>query len=181
MSAAGEMWMRWRVRVGYPIAVVYGWLADPTPIPIVIGAAVAVVGLLIRGAAAGHLRKHEALATGGPYAYTRNPLYFGSVVLGAGFLVAGRSLAAAAVVAAYLLLFYPAVMRREEQELRARYGAAFEDYAARVPFFWPRLRAARASAARFSWELYHRNKENRALLGVVAGLLLLVAKWIWWG
>jgi len=136
--------------------------------------------LLIRGAAAGHLRKHEDLATSGPYAYTRNPLYFGSVVLAVGFLIAGWSAIAAGVVALYLVLFYPAVMRREEQELRAHYGARFDDYAARVPLFFPRLAAAHASAQPFSWERYRRNREWQATVGTLAGLGLLGAKWFWW-
>lgn len=181
MSARGEIWMRWRVRLGYPLALVYGWLADPTPAGIAIGGAVALAGLLIRGAAAGHLRKHEALATSGPYAYTRNPLYVGSALLAAGFLFAGHSWVAAALIVAYFALFYSGVMRREEQELRARYGAAFEDYAARVPLFWPRLTPAGSSDLAFSWERYRRNREYQAALGVAFALALLWAKWMWWG
>ena len=180
MSAAGEVWMRWRVRLGYPLALVYVWLAQPAPAFLAVGGGIALLGLLIRAAAAGHLRKHEVLATTGPFAYTRNPLYFGSALLAAGFLVAGRSWIAAALIAAYFALFYSAVMRREEQELRARYGAAFDSYAARVPLFWPRLTPAGAPPLPFSWELYRRNREYQAALGTFFGLALLWAKWMWW-
>ena len=121
MSAAGEMWMRWRVRAGYPVGLLYAWLADPVPVWITVGGAIALLGLVIRGAAAGHLRKHEALATSGPYAFTRNPLYFGSALIAAGFLVAGRSWIAAGVVLAYFVLFYGLVMRREEGELQGHH------------------------------------------------------------
>jgi protein-S-isoprenylcysteine O-methyltransferase Ste14 len=178
---AGEVWMRWRVRVGYPVALVYAILAEPAPWSIAAGAVVAVLGLVIRARAAGHLRKHEALSTTGPYAYTRNPLYFGSALLAAGFLVAGRSWIAALVVVAYFALFYTGVMRREESELRARYDAAFDEYAARVPLFWPRLTAASAGREDFSWELYRRNREYQAALGTAAGLLLLWGKMLWFG
>ena len=137
--AATNFWIRWRVRIGYPVALAYLVLARPTPRSLAIGALVGALGIAIRAWAAGYLRKHEALAVSGPYAFTRNPLYFGSVILAAGFVVAGDSLRAGIIVVAYLALFYPAVMKREEGELRAHYGDAFVDYAARVPLFWPRL------------------------------------------
>ncbi len=176
----GETWARWRVRAGYPLAVVYAWLGEPKPLWLAAGAVLALLGLALRAAAAGHLRKHEALATSGPYAFTRNPLYFGSAVLAAGFLVAGRSWIAAAAVAVYFAVFYRAAMRREEQELRARYAAAFEEYAARVPLFWPRLKPAARAGAEFSWEQYRRNREYQAALGAAFAFGLLVAKMVWW-
>lgn len=181
MSPAGEIWMRWRVRAGYPVALAFAVLAHPALWSIAAGAGIALLGLLVRGLAAGHLCKHEALASTGPYAFTRNPLYFGSAILAAGFLVAGRSWLAALVVALYFVLFYPPVMRREQQELRARYGAAFDDYAARVPLFWPRLTPADAAGVAFSWELYHRNREYQAALGTALGLLVLCARMLWLG
>ena len=138
-SAATNFWIRWRVRIGYTVALAYLVLARPTARSLAVGALVGALGIAIRAWAAGYLRKHEALAVSGPYAFTRNPLYFGSVILAAGFVVAGDSLWTAIIVAAYLALFYPAVMKREEGELRAHYGDAFVDYAARVPLFWPRL------------------------------------------
>jgi protein-S-isoprenylcysteine O-methyltransferase Ste14 len=181
MKPPGELWMRWRVRAGYPVAIAFAALAQPTMLNLLVGAVVAGLGLLVRALAAGHLRKHEALATSGPYAFTRNPLYFGSAILAAGFLVAGRSWIAIAIVAAYFVVFYSAVMRREEQELRARYGVAFDDYAARVPLFWPRLTPAGSGRADFSGQLYRRNREYQAAIGTVTGLLLLYAKMRWLG
>ena len=139
MTQQRNFWMRWRVRVGYPVAVIFWLLAAPTPGSILLGAIVAAIGLFIRGAASGYLRKYEELCTTGPYARTRNPLYFGSAILAAGFVVAGRSWWGGAIVAIYFALFYYAVMRNEESDLRARYGAAFNEYAARVPLFFPRL------------------------------------------
>lgn len=173
---------RWRVRAGYPLAVIYLWLAEPSPLSLALGAVFAVAGLAVRAAAAGHLRKHEVLATGGPYACTRNPLYFGSALIAAGMLVAGRSWLAALLVAGYFVLFYPAVMRCEEEEIRARYGAAFEAYAAEVPLFWPRLHPPRrgsGASAGFSWEQYRKNREYQAASGALLGWLLLWAKMRW--
>jgi hypothetical protein len=172
--------MRWRVRLGYPVAAVFFVLARPTAKSIMMGAAVGVVGLLIRGAAAGHLRKHEGLATSGPYAHTRNPLYFGSAFLAAGLLIAGHSWLAAILVAAFFLTFYPGVMKREEGELREHYGGEYEGYAARVPLFWPALSGYRSrddesSGAHggFSLAQYRRNREYQALIGFLAVMALL--------
>ncbi len=184
MAAPGEFSTRWRVRLGYPVALACFWLARPALKWLAVGAGIAGVGLVLRGTAAGYLRKHEQLSTAGPYAYTRNPLYLGSAWLAAGFLVACHSWIVAAILAAYFALFYPAVMRREEQELRARYGEAFEDYAARVPLFWPRPKppGIRGQAnERFSWAIYRRNREYQVALGFLAVIALLWLKMGWRG
>jgi len=140
---------------------------------------IAALGLLLRGYAAGYLRKHKQLATSGPYAYTRNPLYLGSVLLGAGFAVASHSWTSAALLAAYLLVFYPAVIRREEKELKALYGAAFVEYAALVPAFCPRLSAAKLSGERFSWLLYRQNREYEAAIGLALAMAVLWFLMMW--
>lgn len=178
MAQTTNFWIRWRVRLGYPVALVYLALAHPSPRSMIIGGAIGVIGLLIRAWAAGHLRKHQALAVSGPYAFTRNPLYFGSVILAAGFVVVGKSIWAGAVVAAYLILFYPAVMRREEGELKAHYGEDFDRYASKVPLFWPALRryAGGHVVTKFSTRLYRRNREYQAAIGFLVGLAALWAK-----
>jgi protein-S-isoprenylcysteine O-methyltransferase Ste14 len=182
MTQPRKFWMRWRVRFGYLVAGIYWLLATPTPRSIFYGGIVATFGLLIRGAASGHLRKDQQLATTGPYARVRNPLYLGSAFLAVGFVVAGASSWVAGLVTAYFVIFYPAVMRNEEEDLRASFGAAFDEYAARVPLFFPRLIGAGYEplvggkpAENFSWAQYRRNREYRALLGMVAGL---VAVWL---
>ena len=179
MSAGNAFLMRWRVRAGYPVTVVFFLLARPGAIAVACGAVIATAGLLLRGAAAGHLYKHQGLATSGPYAYTRNPLYFGSALLAAGLLVAGRSWPAAILVTAYFLAFYPGVMKREEGELLAHYSRPFEEYAASVPLFFPVWRSATASRGlmHFSWAQYRRNREYQVLLGFLGVLALLWVRW----
>jgi len=176
--------MRWRVRVGYPVAILYWLLATPTPHWIAIGAAVAAVGLVVRAAASGQLRKNEELATSGIYAHTRNPLYLGSAILAAGFIIAGHSLWAGLLVGIYFCVFYYAVMRNEEDELREKFGAAFQEYAGSVPLFLPSIfRAAKRPAAGqtskdSSWQQYRRNREYKALIGT-AGALAIVWLRMW--
>jgi protein-S-isoprenylcysteine O-methyltransferase Ste14 len=183
LKESRKFWARWRVRIGYPVAVIYWVLAAPTRQSILIGGIVAALGLLIRGLASGHLRKDERLTTSGPYACTRNPLYLGSALLAAGFVIAGLSWIAGALVAIYFTVFYNAVMRSEESDLRRQFGAAFEEYAARVPLFFPSLGRAKdgessSPESHFSWAQYLRNREYQALIGTIAGVGSLVLR-IW--
>lgn len=185
MADRNAILARWRVRLGYPVAPLYLWLALPTRGSLVWGMVIALFGLLLRGVAAGHLHKQEELAVSGPYAWSRNPLYFGSFFLVVGFGVASHSWAAGALIVGYYAFFYPGVMRREEGELRAKHGAAFDAYAARVPLFFPRpprqvpatdgVHPA-ANDKLFSWDQYARNREYQATLGFMVGVILLVAR-----
>lgn len=171
---------RWRVRLGYPLAIVVMALARPTPRSILAGALVGAIGLLVRALAAGHLHKQEVLTVTGPYAYTRNPLYFGSAILTLGVAVATWSWISAAVLCAYFSLFYSIVMRREEQELHLQHRDAFDDYARAVPLFFPRLTAAKlasGAAGSFSFGQYKKNREYRAAIGFLLLLVLLVVIW----
>ena len=144
------------------------------------GAIVGAVGLAIRAYAAGYLHKQEILTTTGPYAYTRNPLYFGSSILALGAAIAMHSLWAAALLLIYFASVYGLVMRREEVELRMKHGAAFDNYAASVPLFLPRLvsrAAAGDSPIAFSWQQFRKNHETQATLGFLLLLVALVAIW----
>jgi protein-S-isoprenylcysteine O-methyltransferase Ste14 len=184
-----KFWMRWRVRIGYPIAVGYWVLATPTRHSIAYGAIVAAFGLMVRAEAAGYLRKDRELAVTGPYARTRNPLYLGSAILAVAFGMAGHSSPAGALVGTYFSSFYLAVMRNEEEDLRARFGKEFESYAARVPLFFPNVfgvgrqessaNRGGQSDAGFSWAQYRRNREYRALIGTIGALgMVWLRMWI---
>jgi len=180
MNLPSSFFMRWRVRLGYPLAVVVLWLSCPTPRSIFAGGSVGVFGLLLRAFAAGYLHKHEVLTVAGPYAYTRNPLYLGSTILALGTGIATKSWLSLAILLIYFSTFYPIVMRREERELRARHGAAFEEYAREVPMFFPRLKPGRLSkepTGSFSLEQYEKNREWRAVVGFLLILAVLLAIW----
>jgi hypothetical protein len=172
--------MRWRVRTGYPVALLYWLLARPTYHWIAMGAGVAAFGLVVRTIASGHLRKDRELATTGPYARTRNPLYLGSAFLAIGFAIAGHSWWAGSLVIIYFAVFYYAVMRNEERDLRTRFGIIFDEYAARVPLFLPNFfdagyvpPADTTPDKTFSWDQYRRNREYKALIGTIAALAIV--------
>lgn len=175
-----DFFARWRVRLGYLLAIVTLWLARPTPRSILVGGLVGLAGLAMRAYAAGYLHKQEVLTMTGPYARTRNPLYLGSSILMVGAALAMHSLWAAALLLVYFALVYGMVMRREEMELRRQHGAAFDQYAASVPLFFPRLfsnASAAAGSAGFSWKQYKKNHEYQAAMGFVLLLLLLLLLW----
>ena len=174
-----DFFARWRVRLGYLLAIVALWLARPTPRSILVGGFVGLFGLAIRAYAAGYLHKQEVLTVTGPYARTRNPLYFGSSILMVGAALATHSLWAGALLLVYFALVYTMVMRREEMELRSQHGAAFDAYAASVPLFFPRLILGSSSApsAGFSWKQYRKNHEYQAAIGFILLLIGLLAIW----
>jgi protein-S-isoprenylcysteine O-methyltransferase Ste14 len=178
MSTTANFFVRWRVRLGYPLALAVLWFSRPTVRSILLGALVGAIGLCLRAYAAGYLHKQEVLTVTGPYAYTRNPLYLGSAILALGAGIATRSWISLSILVIYFAVFYSMVMRREERELHLRHGESFEEYARTVPLFVPRLTAAKLSgnsAGSFSLAQYKKNHEWEATAGF---LLLLVVLYL---
>jgi protein-S-isoprenylcysteine O-methyltransferase Ste14 len=167
---------RLRVPSGFAIVLVFAWLSQPTAASLELGLPVSVAGLALRAWAAGCLAKDQRLATGGPYAHTRNPLYLGTLLVAAGLAIAARSPWLGALFAAVFIFVYLPVIQLEEQHLRRLfpdYGA----FAGRVPALWPRLRTAQDSGAQpFRWALYVKNREYQAALGFAAGAGFLLWK-----
>jgi protein-S-isoprenylcysteine O-methyltransferase Ste14 len=180
MTTATDFFFRWRVRLGYPLAIAVLWFARPGPRSILYGALVGALGLLLRAYAAGYLHKQEVLTVTGPYAHTRNPLYLGSAILALGVAIATRSGISAAILVSYFAVFYSFVMRREERELHVRHGVAFEEYARAVPLFFPRLTPAKVtgeSTGSFFFTQYMKNHEWQASAGFLLLLLALLLIW----
>jgi protein-S-isoprenylcysteine O-methyltransferase Ste14 len=178
MAEWSQIARRIRVPLGFLFAVLYFWLARPTWRSMALGAIVLLPGLLIRALASGHVRKNETLATSGPYAYTRNPLYLGSLLIGFGFAVAARSGWVGIVLVVMFFAIYVPVIRDEEAFLRKKF-AEFDEYARRVPRMWPRLTPCSSeeeATAEFSIDLYVKHREYNALLGAVGMMAALVVK-----
>jgi protein-S-isoprenylcysteine O-methyltransferase Ste14 len=169
---------RARVPLGFVLSLAYLVLARPTVKLLMTGAVISFLGLMLRAWAAGVVEKNAALATAGPYALTRNPLYLGSALIGAGFAVAGRSLVMAVAFAAFLMFIYVPVIRREERFLGAKFGEAYQRYARGVPVFFPRRLVPPATAEHFRWSRYRKNREYQAALGFASGFVLVALKMI---
>jgi len=169
---------RIRVPLGFVFAVLYVWLARPTKFSILVGAIIALVGLVIRALASGHVQKNEVLATSGPYAYTRNPLYLGSIVMAGGFLIAARNWWIALIAFIIFFVIYLPVIRSEEAFLSSRFPE-YDEYTRNVPRFFPRIRPNQSGTGSFSWHLYWKHREYNAALGVLGMTAVLVIKLIW--
>lgn len=169
---------RIRVPLGFAFAVLYMWLAKPTIKFLLAGLVITVPGILLRALASGHVQKNEALATSGPYAHTRNPLYLGSLIIAVGFAVAARSWWIALAMVVFFLAVYVPVIRGEENYLRSRFPE-FEKYAKEVPRLLPRLTSGEGEKGSFSWELYQKHREYNAVLGALAITAVLVIKLFW--
>ena len=170
---------RWRVPLGFVCAALFLFFAQPTVRTLVVGAFVALPGLGLRAWASGHLKKNETLATTGPYAFTRNPLYLGSFIMGLGFTIAaGRAFLVLIFIIMILGIYLP-VMRVESQTLSELFGKKYQRYASEVPLFWPRFSPYRQNEVEFDRALYLRYREYRAAVGIVIAWALLAAKAIY--
>ncbi|MGA8489529.1 MAG: isoprenylcysteine carboxylmethyltransferase family protein, partial [Terriglobales bacterium] len=155
---------RIRIPLGFGFTALYLWLATPTELSVLIGSALIVPGLVVRALASGHVQKNEQLTTTGPYAYTRNPLYLGSLILAVGFAISARNLWIGAGLIVIFLAVYLPVIRGEEAYLREHF-AEFAEYARQVPRLWPRSSSFSNNHGKFSWDLYWKHREYNATLG----------------
>ena len=178
---------RFRLRAVWLLIIPFYVFAAPSANLLWWGAGMSTAGLSLRAWAAGSIRKDRELATTGPYAYTRNPLYLGSFMLGAGVTVAGGQWVFGVVFLAFFLLVYRATVLREATELETRFGESYRVYAAQVPSVLPRITRYRAEGSEssegseppqggFSRARYLRNREWEAALGAIGAFGLLALK-----
>jgi protein-S-isoprenylcysteine O-methyltransferase Ste14 len=168
------MIQRLRVPMGFAIAAAVLYVAKPTGTLILAGLPVALLGVILRAMAAGVIRKDATLTTAGPYAWTRNPLYLGSFILGLGFAVMSGSWLASALIILPSFVIYPNVINKEEAHLQRLFPAEFREYCTKVPRFFPRFRSGPAS---FSVKQYLANREYQTALGFGAMLAIFMLKW----
>lgn len=172
---------RIRVPLGFVVAILFIGLSRPTWVSLAAGAAVSLIGIWIRALAAGHVRKNAELTTTGPYSYTRNPLYLGSIVIALGFAIGARAWTSPAFVIALALavmftLIYVPVIRSEEEFLRGTF-AGFGDYCKHVPRLLPRLTSAYPEQkTEWSAAQYQKHREYNAIIGSLLLWGVLVAK-----
>ena len=170
-----EVAKKLRLPLGFVFGIAYLIWARPTVLTLAVGGVVAFVGVLVRAWASGHISKNRRLAVTGPYAHTRNPLYFGSFLIGAGFAIAAHWGLLLLVIAFWALVYAP-TMERERANIRERFPEAYDRYSANVPAFVPRVtpwRHEESDDGGFSAELYMKHGEWKA--GIT---YLLVMGWL---
>lgn len=104
----------------------------PTFALLVTGTVIAVLGMSVRLWASGWVKKNTVLATGGPYAFARHPLYVGNILICAGFCLASGQWWSAPSGLAFLLLFYPPAIRYEDRKLQRMFPGQWEEWSART-------------------------------------------------
>ena len=107
------------------------------------------------------------MTSSGPYGWMRHPLYVGSSLLGAGFVVAARHPVAAALVVVYLVVWLSVAVRLEEATLRVKFGDAYDRYLAGT---------AGSTHRPYSLDRARRNGEVQTVLGVLTALAMLALK-----
>lgn len=169
---------RIRVPLGFLFAAFYLWRAKPDWTSLGAGAVVAALGVWVRAMASGHVKKNQELATTGPYAYCRNPLYLGSIVMAVGFAIAARDVWVALGILLLFVAIYVPVIRSEEEFLRGHFPQ-YADYERRVPRLLPRKLHVSGYVSGFSRELYLQHHEYNAAIGAAAMLVALIVKVVW--
>lgn len=167
---------RYRVPVGWLVGALVVVLARPTPLSMAVGLPLVVAGEALRIWASGHIRKTLVLATGGPYAHTRHPLYVGSLLIALGAAVASASPWVVGAVAVYFLAFFPSVMKEETTFIAKKFPEDHAAWAAEVPAFWPRLTPGGSRSSRFEWPQVGVNREWRTVVALPVIAVLLYAR-----
>jgi protein-S-isoprenylcysteine O-methyltransferase Ste14 len=164
-----------RVPGGFVLVAAFIWFSQPDLVSLAMGLPIALLGLVLRGWAAGHLEKNAALAESGPYARVRNPLYLGTLTVAGGLVVASRRWELGVLFAAFFLLIYLPVVDLEEQHLRGLFPA-FDSYCRRIPKLFPLIGGVKEGPNHFRWWLYKKNREYEAAGGFLVGVAILVFK-----
>jgi len=189
-----------RVFLGFVFGICFIIFSRPSSLAaLIFGLLVAIAGETVRLVASGYIIKNDELSTEGPYSLVRHPLYFGSFVMGLGLCLSIFSvyhiISAIIFMALYIVLFfsvYIPVLKKEEQVLIEKYGQKYLDYKASVPMLFPCLLNCKCNCScncekektenikskKFDKKVFMNNKEYRALLGLLAIMLILVAKYI---
>ena len=174
-----EVAKRLRLPLGFLLGITYLIFARPTLLTLAVGGTIALVGVIVRAWASGHISKNERLATTGPYAHTRNPLYFGSFLIASGFAIAAHWGLLLLVIAFFVAVYGP-TMERERVNVSGRFPEAYAEWERNVPNFLPRPIPWRstepADQERFSFALYKRHGEWRAAVGFAAAVAWLIVR-----
>jgi protein-S-isoprenylcysteine O-methyltransferase Ste14 len=177
ISDTRSLIQRLRVPAGFITVILFVVFSQPTWSSLAAGVPVALCGALVRAWASGHLRKNAELAVSGPYAFTRNPLYFGSFLMAVGCAVGGGSLWLGMWLMVFFLAVYLPVMQAEAAHMRTLFGDAYEKWAAQVPLFIPRLTPYRNGQLRsFDPQRFLHHREYRALIGLAIVIAILSFK-----
>lgn len=172
-----EYFIKYRSFIGIVCLIVLLYLSDPSPVSVAVGFFFIITGMFFRAWSSGYIHKDMELATKGPFALTRNPLYFGNFVLGIGIAIAGNNIYSYLIFFVFYLMFFPFLMFIEHKRLKKKFGKAYEEWSKNSNTFFPKIK--RLKGLGFDISFYMKNKEYRVLffsLVVIAVFILKVLK-----
>ncbi len=143
---------------------------------VLLGGLLSSLGIAVRFWAGGHVRKDKELATTGPYAYVRNPLYVGNVSIALGFCFLSGYVWPFLVFAVLYVWLYLPTLRKEERTLEKLFGDEFRRYRSAVRAMLPRWTPYRRSAAAWSRAQWIGNGEHIVNAGLVTALIILLLR-----
>ncbi|MBN2398962.1 MAG: isoprenylcysteine carboxylmethyltransferase family protein [Candidatus Aminicenantes bacterium] len=176
MSQVTEKLIKYRSFIGFLCLVAILWLATPSSWSIFSGFLLMMAGMFFRGWSSGYIDKDRELATQGPYSLTRNPLYFGSFILGLGIAVAGNNIITYLIFAVYYFTFFTFLIAIERKRMRKRFGSKYEAWARESNLFIPKIK--RIGKSDFNIAFYMKNREYRVLFFSLFITAILIIKFL---
>lgn len=176
MANMTEALIKYRSLIGILCLLAVLWLASPDARSIVGGFFLMMVGMFFRGWSSGYIDKDRELATQGPYSLTRNPLYFGNLLIGGGIAVASNDWTAVTICAVYYFSFFTFLIFIERKRLKARFGPRYDEWARQANLFFPRIK--RIDKFNFDIALYMKNREYRVLFYSLFVIVVLILKYL---
>ena len=137
---------------------------------LVTGAVIAGIGEAIRMWASGHVKKNRVLATDGPYAYVRHPLYVGNILILLGFSIASNLWWSYVLMAFLLWFYYPPAISYEDNKLRSIFGEQWENWSKDIHALIPSF-SNKAGSTSSEWSFKQSLMQN--------GEPIIVAYLIW--
>ena len=165
-----------RVPIGFLAGILFIWRAEPSLISFAIGTMFIFLGELIRFVSSGTLKKYEGVTRNGIYAYTRNPLYIGSFLLGTGACIMSNDVLFSAVFFSFFFNLYGRVILREEKYLIGRCGDDYLRYLEEVPKIFPHKLNFKFIFSETSPARAFKNQEGKTLLGIALVLIIMITK-----
>jgi len=141
------------------LIALFSFLSAPSALSFYAGAPLIVVGAAWRLYASGFIMKNEQLATSGPYALVRHPLYTGNILIILGFSVCSGIWWTVAMALFFFWAYYPTAIEYEDRKLRRLFGTQWEEWSGSVPALLPSLRNVHAVAGG-SWSFLKSAKQN---------------------
>lgn len=159
------------------LLAVFAFAARPSPMLVYIGLPPALLGMLVRLHASGFVMKNKELATSGPYALMRHPLYTGNILLVTGFAIACGRWWALPLALAFFWFYYPTAIEYEDRKLHRLFGAQWEAWSDTTPALLPSFGNARRLFVG-SWSFAKSAQQNGEIF--IAVYVLACAAWVLW-